>query len=160
MAEQGGALGVMLLAHEMRRHLVELFADETWMAEKGFRPPCAGVLRAISEAGPLSQREISDLIGLDPSDLVGAIDILEKAGLVERQRDPDDRRRHAVRVTEEGARAAGRVRELMTQAEDEALARLSDDERARLGVLLQKALGDRGERAAAAGATMRRLPVS
>jgi DNA-binding MarR family transcriptional regulator len=160
MTDQGGALGVMLLAHEMRKHLVDLFADEDWMVEKGFRPPCAGVLRAVAEAGPLSQREISDLIGHDPSDLVGTIDILEKAGLVERQRDPDDRRRHAVKVTEEGARAAVRLRELMTQAEALALTRLSDDERARLGALLQKALGDHGERAAAAGAAMRRLPVS
>src|SRR4051812_49112884 len=100
MADEGGAVGVMLLAHEMRRHLSDLFADEEWMAEKGFRPPCAGVLRAVAEAGPLSQREISDLIGLDPSDLVGAIDIVERAGLVERQPDPEDRRRHAVMVTE------------------------------------------------------------
>jgi DNA-binding MarR family transcriptional regulator len=133
-------LTVLALARSMRRHLAELYADEAWMQDLGFRSPCAGVLRTVAEAGPLSQRQISDEVGLDPSDVVGAVDILETAGLVERHRDPDDRRRHAVMVTPEGAKAADRLRELMVEAEDRTLANLTPDEREQLVDLLEKAL--------------------
>ncbi len=141
MTESDGAHHLMLLTRELRRQLADLFAEESWMAEKGFRPPCAGVLRTVAALGPMSQREISEQVGLDPSDLVGAIDILEAAGFVERRRDPDDRRRHAVMITKAGAKAADRLRVLMIEAEVRTLANLDDDERAQFGVLLQKALG-------------------
>jgi DNA-binding MarR family transcriptional regulator len=131
---------VMLLAKELRRHMGELFDDEAWMIEMGFRPPCVGVLRVVTDAGPLSQREISDRLGFDPSDMVGALDILEKAGLVERQRDPDDRRRHAVSVTPAGRKAADRIDVLLFEAERRALARLDEDERSVLAELVDKAL--------------------
>jgi DNA-binding MarR family transcriptional regulator len=130
----------MLLAREMRRRMADLFADETWMSELGFRPPCVGVLRVVAEAGPLSQREISDEVGLDPSDVVGAVDILERAGLVERNPDPADRRRHAVAITPEGRRRSDRLRELMVEAEARALGNLDDAEREQLVALLEKAL--------------------
>lgn len=133
-------LPVLLLAREMRRQMADLFAGEAWMHDLGFRPPCVGVLRTVAELGPLSQREISDEVGLDPSDVVGAVDVLEAGGLVERRRDPDDRRRHSVVVTPEGRKAAVRLRRLMVEAEDRALANLTDDERELLVSLLEKAL--------------------
>jgi DNA-binding MarR family transcriptional regulator len=130
----------MLLAREMRRQMTVLFADEAWMHELGFRPPCVGVLRAVAELGPISQRQISDEVGLDPSDVVGAVDILERGGLVERHRDPDDRRRHAVQATAEGRRRSDRLRDLMIEAEARALAGLDADEQEQLVTLLEKAL--------------------
>ena len=128
------------MAREMRRHMIDLFADEPWMAELGFRPPCVGVLRTVHELGPVSQREISDEVGLDPSDVVGAVDILERGGLVERHRDPEDRRRHAVVITPEGRERSERLKELMLAAEARALANLDADEQEQLVSLLEKAL--------------------
>ena len=128
------------MAREMRRHMIDLFADEPWMAELGFRPPCVGVLRTVHELGPVSQREISDEVGLDPSDVVGAVDILERGGLVERHRDPEDRRRHAVVITPEGRERSERLKELMLEAEARALANLDADEQEQLVSLLEKAL--------------------
>ena len=130
----------MLLAREMRRHMADLFADEPWMEELGFRPPCVGVLRTVAELGPLSQREISDEVGIDPSDVVGAVDILERGGLVERHRDPDDRRRHAVVITPEGRKRSERLKALMIEAEARSLAGLDADEQEQLTALLEKAL--------------------
>lgn len=134
---------LLLLGNELRRHYAEVFAGEEWMQVAGFRPPCVGVLRVVAAEGPLSQREISDRLGLDPSDLVGAIDVLEEAGFVERNRDPEDRRRHAVVATSEGHEAAERLGVLADKAEAQALANLSAPEREQLLELITKALGER-----------------
>ncbi len=138
--------GVFLLAREMRRHISELMAGDQWAAQAGFRPPCMGVLEAVAHLQPVSQREISDRLGLDASDVVGVLDILEKAGLVERRRDPHDRRRHAVVLTDRGGRAARHFETLRAQAEARALAALEPDERRTLAELLNRAV--RGQAAA------------
>lgn len=131
--------GVFLLAREMRRHISELMAGDTWSAAAGFRPPCMGVLAVVARLQPVSQRVISDTLGLDASDLVGVLDILERAGLVERRRDPDDRRRHAVVLTAVGERAAHHFDVLRSQAEARALSGLDPDERRQLTALLARA---------------------
>lgn len=135
--------GVLLLAREMRRHVHELMATEPWATDAGFRPPCMGVLHAVAKLQPVSQREIGDRLGLDASDVVGVLDVLEAAGMVERRRDPHDRRRHAVVLTERGKAAANRAAILQAQAEDRALADLDPDERRLLADLLTRATGRR-----------------
>lgn len=131
---------VFLLARELRRHMHELMADEQWAIDAGFRPPCLGVLAVVAAAQPVSQRTISDRLGLDASDVTGVLDILERAGLVERRRDPDDRRRHAVVLTPKGEKAAAHVAHLRAMAEDRALGHLPADVRARLAELLAQAV--------------------
>lgn len=131
--------GVFLLAREMRRQIHELMAEEPWAVDAGFRPPCMGALGVIASHQPVSQREISDHLGLDASDVVGVLDILEAAHMVQRQRDPSDRRRHAVVLTELGETAARRFAALRAQATERALAELDDDERRQLVDLLNRA---------------------
>ena len=130
---------MMLLAREMRRQIHELMAEEQWAVDAGFRPPCLGALDVIARHQPVSQRGISDHLGLDASDVVGVLDILEAAGMVERQRDPHDRRRHAVVLTEHGERAAQRFAALRAEATERALADLDDGERRQLVELLHRA---------------------
>ena len=131
--------GVMLLAREMRRQIHELMADEQWTADAGFRPPCLGALDVIARHQPVSQREISDHLGLDASDVVGVLDILEAAAMVQRQRDPRDRRRHAVVLTEVGETAARHFAALRARATERALADLDEDERRQFVELLNRA---------------------
>lgn len=131
---------LFLLANELRRRFADVLAGEPWVHAAGFRPPCVGVLHTVAAEGPVSQRDISMRLGVDPSDLVGVLDILERAGLVERRPDPDDRRRHAVVATEAGVRSAARLAELRDLAEAQVLAALDDVERAELSALLAKAL--------------------
>jgi DNA-binding MarR family transcriptional regulator len=134
-------MGVMLLARELRRQIHELMAEEHWAVEAGFRPPCLGALEVISRHQPCSQRQISDHLGLDASDVVGVLDILEAAAMVERQRDPNDRRRHAVVLTDAGEAAARRFATLREEATERVLAGLDDEERRQFVDLLHRASG-------------------
>ncbi len=118
----------------------ELMANEQWAIDAGFRPPCLGVLAVVADRQPVSQRQISDRLGLDASDVVGVLDILQGAGLVERRRDPEDRRRHAVLLTPAGEKAAAHVAALRALAEDRTLGALDADERKQLAHLVHRAL--------------------
>jgi len=132
---------VFALARDLRRQVGEIMAGEAWVGEAGLRPPCMGVIHVLAEHGPVSQREISDRLDVDASDVVGVLDLLESAGLVERKRDPDDRRRHAVVLTAEGHKAARRLATVRAQAEARAFSRLTADELCTLTDLANRALG-------------------
>jgi DNA-binding MarR family transcriptional regulator len=65
---------------------------------------------------------------------------LESADLVERRRDPSDRRRHLVTMTDEGRIALHRAEAAQQTLEDEILGALDEEERATLAHLLRKAI--------------------
>ena len=130
---------VLLLAREMRRHMQELMADEQWALDAGLRPPSIGVLAVVQKRQPVSQRQISDELGVDASDVVGILDILEAASMVERRRDPRDRRRHAVVLTELGETAARRFAAVRTKVTARVLADLDHEERRTLVQILDRA---------------------
>jgi len=132
---------LFMLARELRDAMHEQLTGEDWVAAAGFRPPCMGVISCLVERGPICQREISDQLGIDASDVVGVLDILETAGMIERRRDPEDRRRHAVVLTVDGERAASRLATLRAEAEARVFARLSPDERRTLTELMNRAAG-------------------
>jgi len=93
--------------------------------------------QAILRDGP-SQRELAELLRLDPSQIVALVDGLQAKGLVERRRDPADRRRYAVVATTAGQHtyAVGRVR--IEGSLDDLLADLDPAERATLHDLLHR----------------------
>lgn len=90
---------------------------------------------AASGVNP-SQRELSDFLSLDPSQIVSLVDALEKQGWVERRVDPRDRRSRIVVATEAGQEAFALARQLTGASDDVVLARLTPEERAELGRLL------------------------
>jgi DNA-binding MarR family transcriptional regulator len=118
------------------------FSDR--MRSLGLRPKHFAVLNAIALSDGASQQEIGANMGLDPSGLVGAIDELEGMGLVARRRDPADRRRYALALTEDGAAMLRRARRLVSDGARELLGALDDDEVQALVTLLGKvaAAGD------------------
>jgi DNA-binding MarR family transcriptional regulator len=70
--------------------------------------------------------------------VVTLVDILERAGMVERRRDPADRRRYALEVTERGQLAVVRLREISEEINAELLAPLDAAEREQLAGLLAR----------------------
>jgi DNA-binding MarR family transcriptional regulator len=116
-----------------------LVAKETAMEayeQSGLHPYHHAVLAVLDEGSRETQGAIADVLGYDRGQLVGLLDELEERGLVERQRDPTDRRRHIVRMTAAGKRALGRLRTLAGTLEDDLLAPLDEAERAQLHALL------------------------
>src|SRR3954470_18366990 len=72
------------------------------LATHELRLPHFSVLTALSDFGPLPQHEIADRLAINRSHLVGYLDDIEQRGLVERERDPQDRRRQYVALTPAG----------------------------------------------------------
>ena len=106
------------LANLTRRAMGERMARERWAIDAGFRPGCVGVLQVVAAGEPVSQREVSDRLLLDPS------------------RDPADRRRYGLEVTEAGRKAAARLQQVTREAQEAVLAPLDDGERAALASLI------------------------
>jgi DNA-binding MarR family transcriptional regulator len=83
---------------------------------------------------------------MPPSRLVGLVDALADRGLVERRRNPHDRRLHALHLTDEGTRMLERIGEL-GHAHDDAICRSLDPaERRQLRALLATIAEDQGLR--------------
>jgi DNA-binding MarR family transcriptional regulator len=95
-----------------------------------------GALNVLHAEGAVTQHQLGQAIGMDPSTMVGTIDELESQGLVERRRHPTDRRAHALHVTPAGRRTLARGRKLAQAAQDDLLAPLSAAERRQLHDLL------------------------
>lgn len=68
----------------------------------GLTPRHAMTLMHLAD-GPIGQRGLAERLEVDPSVLVGILNDLEGSGLAERRRDPADRRRHNVAITDAGA---------------------------------------------------------
>src|ERR671934_1959012 len=96
---------------------------------EGLHPYHHAILIALGEGSHETQGSIADALGYDRGQLVGLLDELEERGLVERRRDPNDRRRHLVRLTPEGKRALAKLRALARELENDFLASLDPDER-------------------------------
>jgi DNA-binding MarR family transcriptional regulator len=97
-----------------------------------------GVLVTLEEHEPASQHLLSQVLQIDRTTMVAVIDHLERLTLVERGRQPGDRRTHQVRRTAAGRDATDQARTAMTRADAALVQRLSADELAQLLRLLHK----------------------
>jgi DNA-binding MarR family transcriptional regulator len=104
----------------------------------GFEIHDYGVLTLVAEGAHQTQATIADALMVDPSRLVALLDSLEERGWIVRQRDPQDRRRHVVSITPEGARKLAELREVIVGIEDAYLGALSPEERKQFHELLLK----------------------
>jgi len=98
----------------------------------GLRPRHVQVLMQLDEAGSASQQDLLERLGLDPSALVGLLNDLEGDGLVERVRDPQDRRRHIVTLSDAGKNSIQLMHESLASVHDELFGSLNARD---LGVL-------------------------
>jgi DNA-binding MarR family transcriptional regulator len=96
------------------------------------------LLSYLRAGAPAPQQQLCESLWLDPNNCVLLLNELEEIGYVERRRDPADRRRHMVDITDEGRVALERAERAQEEIGDELLSALSDDERATLRSLLSR----------------------
>jgi len=97
------------------------------------------LLSYLRYGAPALQQQLCEALWLDPNNCVLLLNELEDMGYVERRRDPADRRRHMVELTDEGRAALDRAERAQESVGDEIFAALSDEERATLRSLLGRA---------------------
>jgi DNA-binding MarR family transcriptional regulator len=96
------------------------------------------VLALLEEDPRETQAQIADALGYDRSLIVRLLDELEEQELVTRKRDPEDRRRHVVKLTPNGHSMLLELRAIVQRLEDEFFSPLDADEQAALHALLSK----------------------
>lgn len=99
------------------------------------------VLATAATMAEPSQRELSRTLGIDPNVMVGVVDELERLGLVERVRNPHDRRRYIVTPTARAKEALAEARTAVERTEREFFAGISEDERNTLHELSGRLIG-------------------
>jgi MarR family transcriptional regulator, lower aerobic nicotinate degradation pathway regulator len=122
-------------AVEARRVVGDVLAGE------GLHRSQYALMASLEEFGPLSQTALSDRSGLDRSDVVRWVDGLAAGGLVQRTRDPGDRRRNVISITRQGRHRLEELDARLGRAQQDLLRTLSDEERKLLIVLLGRLLG-------------------
>jgi MarR family transcriptional regulator, transcriptional regulator for hemolysin len=79
------------------------------LAAQGGSIPIWLILNALKGERPRSQLELARAVGIEGPTMTRHLDGLERAGLVERQRDPVDRRAVQVQLTRAGHALHGRL---------------------------------------------------
>lgn len=136
--------GAAFLLTQLGTHCAQAFAAR--IAELDLTPPQTGLLRAVAAAPGSSQQALAELLGTPATRLVSLVDGLEQRGLVERRRNPADRRLHAVHLTDAGAALMSDIGRVAREHDDAVLAALDASERATLRNLLARVAADQGLR--------------
>jgi MarR family transcriptional regulator, transcriptional regulator for hemolysin len=115
-----------LLAHASHVLSTELTAE---LASLGITPRSNCVLSAAL-TGEKTQIQLADMCQLDKTTMVVTIDELEKAGLVERQTSPVDRRARVIAVTDLGRKVHAAAQDVVAKVYEDVLSTLPEGERA------------------------------
>lgn len=133
-----GVVGrISRLARELEQRLEPVYR------EHGLEPGWYDVLASLRRGGPPYRARPTDLMGalmLTSSGTTKRLDRLERAGLIAREPDPDDRRGTLIALTPAGRRLVDGVTEAHLDNERRLLASLGDDEQRRLAGLLRTLL--------------------
>jgi DNA-binding MarR family transcriptional regulator len=134
--------GIAFLLTQLGHDAATQFAEQ--MATIDLSPPHAGILRTIASEPGSSQQALSGRLGVLPSRVVAHVDELEARGYVERRRNPDDRRLHALYLTTSGKRLMQKISTLARQHERRMTAGLDEQQRGTLRELLGTLAQQRG----------------
>lgn len=110
----------------------------------GMLPRYHEVLAALAELGPRSQQQLAERLGINRTIMVSLIDSMEQAGLVERNRDPSDRRSYALAPTVKGGLALADMERAADHANAQLTAALTDREQRQLERQLRTIAGAGG----------------
>jgi MarR family transcriptional regulator, transcriptional regulator for hemolysin len=116
------------------RHARQLFDHR--LAAAGSTFATYVTLGMLARHGPVIQRQLATMLGVEPATLTRQLDRLERDGLVARQPVTGDRRAALVRLTRPGRILLQRLDHAMAQADAELCARLTAEQAGQLRGLL------------------------
>jgi DNA-binding MarR family transcriptional regulator len=99
-------------------------------------------LSSLRDRGEMPQSELCLAMHMDPNNCVLLLNAIEASSWVERRRDPADRRRHIVVLTDAGREALAHAEQAIGSLEAEVLAALTPEERETMRDLLSRALAE------------------
>lgn len=124
-----------------------LLSDVSRLIRKRFdeRARLIGATRAqwktlvtLSRNQGINQGRLADLLEVEPITLCRMVDRLEEAGLVERRRDPADRRAWQIHLTDAAGPVLKKVRAIADDLSEEVVAGIPEAERAAFFATLQR----------------------
>lgn len=144
MDDSGSGRGddITYLLVQLGFHAARKFSE--LLAPLGLEPRQFGMLTRLAANEGRSQQAIGELMGLNPTRMVFLVDELEKQGLVERRRNPDDRRSYALYLTGQGRQKLREAQQASAAHEREIGAPLTDAQRAELAALLRQVADAQG----------------
>ena len=125
------------LGESARRHFRKALEDAG-----GLHPRQFGVMTVVAAQPGMTQHQLHEKTGIDPSSMVAVIDELERIGLAERRAHPADRRARTIYLTEAGLEKLERAKRIAAELQRELFEPLSAEERRTLHALLRKLAGD------------------
>ncbi|MGH3652057.1 MarR family winged helix-turn-helix transcriptional regulator [Glutamicibacter sp.] len=121
------------------QELTELMESES-LARHHFTIICA-----LDEFGGISQNDLAARSNLNRGHLVAYLDQLSSRGILERNVDPEDRRRNVIRLTAEGRTFAARAMKAARHNEAKVFGALDAQQQVQLRTLLQLVAAQDGE---------------
>jgi DNA-binding MarR family transcriptional regulator len=134
--------GIAYLLVQLGFHMARKFSERLVPLE--LEPRQVGMLTRLAANEGRSQQAIGELMGLNPTRMVFLVDELEQKGLVERRRNPADRRSHALYLTGQGRDKLREAQQASAAHEREIVASLTDAQRTELAALLRQVAEDQG----------------
>ncbi|MFB6892805.1 MarR family winged helix-turn-helix transcriptional regulator [Kitasatospora sp. NPDC056327] len=127
---------VAFLLSQLGEHAAQAFAAR--VAELDLTPAQAGLLRTVATDPGRHQQDLARRLGMSPSRFVAFVDAIEERGLVERRRNPKDRRFQDLYLAPGGEEAMRGLAAAAAAHEEAVCTGLDPQERAALAALLRR----------------------
>lgn len=114
------------LGYQLR--MADRIMSRDFLQKVGMTPVQFSVFSLVATNEDLSQVAIGESLSMDRASTMAIVHKLELAGLLERQRSPHDRRRHALQLTPKGRREFVRVSKRVEDYDNMFRSRLSGNE--------------------------------
>lgn len=98
------------------RRMTRIYSEA--LTEHGITPPQLYVLSCLLAEDGQKPKELADKVSLDASSLTGLLDRTERAGLLQRRPDPDDRRALRIYLTQEGHRRLEQLEPIIARLQE------------------------------------------
>jgi DNA-binding MarR family transcriptional regulator len=120
----------MFAQKKLREHGFKITIDQ-WL-----------VIKCVLENPTITQHELSELVFKDNASVTRIIDLLIKAGYLEKETNPEDRRKLKLHVTKSGEAIIKNVQEIVLQNRSKALKDVNQEELEIADAVLRKIIAN------------------